>query len=67
MAACIGEYGFMDSSDYANFDTNEELMNEAKAWARAICKHYNIKFIEQVSQPAPEPPKETNYMKVKRN
>jgi N-acetylmuramoyl-L-alanine amidase len=70
MAACIGEYGFMDSSDYANFDTNEELLNEAKAWARAICKHYNIKFIEQVLQPAPEPivvpesPKEVKPMET---
>jgi hypothetical protein len=55
MAACIGEYGFMDSSDYTNFDTNEELMNKAEAWARAICKYYNVKFMEQISQPAPMP------------
>lgn len=46
MPAIITEYGYMDSADYINFDTTEELLLEAKQIAEGILTYLGITDIK---------------------
>lgn len=55
MSAIITEYCFLDSSDYYKVDSQDKLMNEAKAIAKAICRQLGLVFKDTVEQPTPSP------------
>jgi N-acetylmuramoyl-L-alanine amidase len=46
MPSIIVEFGYMDSKDYINFDTDEELMQEALMIAKGLLKQVGISEVQ---------------------
>lgn len=58
--AVLGEFGFMDTRDYTQFDEKQELREIGKAYGKAILRYFNIDI-----KPEPEQVEECNCLETR--